>query len=209
MLKAILGRKVGMTQIFKEDGVVIPVTVVKAGPCVVVRKKTDESDGYNAVQVGFEEIKATRVNKPIAGQFKKADVEVKKYLKEFRTDAPEEFEVGQEIKADIFADGDKVDVSGISKGKGFAGAIKRWGNSRGPMSHGSKYHRGQGSMGAASSPSRVFKTKRMPGHMGAVTRTVQNLEIVGVDAQKDMLLVKGSIPGANGALVTVTKSVKA
>lgn len=209
MLKAILGRKVGMTQIFKEDGVVVPVTVVKAGPCVVVRKKTDESDGYNAVQVGFEEIKANRINQPDAGQFKKANVDAKKYLTEFRTDALDALEVGQEIKADVFETGEKVDVSGISKGKGFAGAIKRWGFHRGPMTHGSKYHRGQGSMGPASSPGRVFKAKKMAGHMGAVMRTVQNLEIVGVDAEKDMLLVKGSIPGANGALVTVTKSVKA
>lgn len=209
MLKAILGRKVGMTQIFNEDGNVIPVTVVKAGPCVVVRTKTEESDGYTAVQVGFEDAKESRLTKPVKGQFTKASVGLKRHLREFRVADVAEIEVGQEIKADVFESGDKVDVTGVSKGKGFAGAIKRHGQSRGPMTHGSKYHRGQGSMGPTSNPGRVLKGKRMPGHMGAVTKTIQNLEIVGVDVAQDMLLVKGSIPGPNGQLVTVKQSFKA
>jgi large subunit ribosomal protein L3 len=207
MLKAILGKKVGMTQIFTEDGAMIPVTVVEAGPCVVTQVKTAESDGYAAVQVGFGDIRESLVNKPAAGQFKKAGLAVKKYLREFRT--AEEFKVGDTIKVDVFENGDKVDVSGVSKGKGYAGAIKRWGQSRGPMTHGSKYHRGQGSMGAKSYPGRVFKTKRMPGHMGAVQRTIINVEVVGVDAEKNMLLIKGSVPGAKGQLLTIKKSTRA
>ncbi len=209
MLKAILGKKLGMTQIFAEDGRMIPVTVVKAGPCVVVRKKTVESDGYNAIQVGFEDKKERLVNKPSLGEFKKAGISAKKYLREFRTEEVNNFEVGQEIKANVFENGDIIDVSGISKGKGFAGAIKRWGQHRGPMSHGSKYHRGPGSLGAHSDPGRVFKTKKLPGHMGVEMKTIQNLEVVGVDAERDMLLVKGSVPGPKGQLVTVKKSVKA
>ena len=207
MLKAILGKKVGMTQIFTEEGAMIPVTVVEAGPCVVTQVKTEESDGYAAVQVGFGDIRESLVNKPAAGQFKKAGLAVKKYLREFRT--AEEFKVGDTIKVDVFENGDKVDVSGISKGKGYAGAIKRWGQHRGPMTHGSKYHRGQGSMGAKSYPGRVFKTKRMPGHMGAVQRTIINVEVVGVDAEKNMLLIKGSVPGAKGQLLTIKKSTRA
>lgn len=207
MLKAILGKKVGMTQIFTEDGAMIPVTVVEAGPCVVTQVKTEESDGYAAVQVGFSDIRESLVNKPAAGQFKKAGLAVKKYLREFRT--AEEFKVGDTIKVDVFENGDKVDVSGISKGKGYAGAIKRWGQHRGPMTHGSKYHRGQGSMGAKSYPGRVFKTKKMPGHMGAVQRTIINVEVVGVDAEKNMLLIKGSVPGAKGQLLTIKKSTRA
>ena len=207
MLKAILGKKVGMTQIFTEDGAMIPVTVVEAGPCVVTQVKTAESDGYAAVQVGFGDIRESLVNKPAAGQFKKAGLAVKKYLREFRT--AEEFKVGDTIKVDVFENGDKVDVSGVSKGKGYAGAIKRWGQSRGPMTHGSKYHRGQGSMGAKSYPGRVFKTKRMPGHMGAVQRTIINVEVVGVDAEKNMLLIEGSVPGAKGQLLTIKKSTRA
>ena len=207
MLKAILGKKVGMTQIFTEDGAMIPVTVVEAGPCVVTQVKTEESDGYAAVQVGFGDIRESLVNKPAAGQFKKAGLAVKKYLREFRT--AEEFKVGDTIKVDIFENGDKVDVSGVSKGKGYAGAIKRWGQHRGPMTHGSKYHRGQGSMGAKSYPGRVFKTKKMPGHMGAVQRTIINVEVVGVDAEKNMLLIKGSVPGAKGQLLTIKKSTRA
>ena len=206
-MKAILGKKVGMTQIFTEDGAMIPVTVVEAGPCVVTQVKTAESDGYAAVQVGFGDIRESLVNKPAAGQFKKAGLAVKKYLREFRT--AEEFKVGDTIKVDVFENGDKVDVSGVSKGKGYAGAIKRWGQSRGPMTHGSKYHRGQGSMGAKSYPGRVFKTKRMPGHMGAVQRTIINVEVVGVDAEKNMLLIKGSVPGAKGQLLTIKKSTRA
>lgn len=207
MLKAILGKKVGMTQIFTEDGAMIPVTVVEAGPCVVTQVKTEESDGYAAVQVGFGDIRESLVNKPAAGQFKKAGLAVKKYLREFCT--AEEFKVGDTIKVDVFENGDKVDVSGVSKGKGYAGAIKRWGQHRGPMTHGSKYHRGQGSMGAKSYPGRVFKTKKMPGHMGAVQRTIINVEVVGVDAEKNMLLIKGSVPGAKGQLLTIKKSTRA
>ena len=207
MLTAILGKKVGMTQIFTEDGAMIPVTVVEAGPCVVTQVKTEESDGYAAVQVGFGDIRESLVNKPAAGQFKKAGLAVKKYLREFRT--AEEFKVGDTIKVDVFENGDKVDVSGVSKGKGYAGAIKRWGQHRGPMTHGSKYHRGQGSMGAKSYPGRVFKTKKMPGHMGAVQRTIINVEVVGVDAEKNMLLIKGSVPGAKGQLLTIKKSTRA
>ena len=207
MLKAILGKKVGMTQIFTEDGAMIPVTVVEAGPCVVTQVKTEESDGYAAVQVGFGDIRESLVNKPAAGQFKKAGLAVKKYLREFRT--AEEFKVGDTIKVDVFENGDKVDVSGVSKGKGYAGAIKRWGQHRGPMTHGSKYHRGQGSMGAKSYPGRVFKTKKMPGHMGAVQRTIINVEVVGVNAEKNMLLIKGSVPGAKGQLLTIKKSTRA
>lgn len=207
MLKAILGKKVGMTQIFKEDGAMIPVTVVEAGPCVVTQVKTVESDGYEAVQVAFGDVRESLLTKPAAGQFKKAGLAGKKYLREFRT--AEEFKVGDEIKVDVFENGDKVDVTGVSKGKGYAGAIKRWGQSRGPMAHGSKYHRGQGSMGAKSYPGRVFKTKRMPGHMGAVQRTIVNVEVVGVDAEKNMLLIKGSVPGAKGQLLTIKKSTRA
>lgn len=207
MLKAILGKKVGMTQIFKEDGAMIPVTVVEAGPCVVTQVKTVESDGYEAVQVAFGDVRESLLTKPAAGQFKKVGLAVKKYLREFRT--AEEFKVGDEIKVDVFENGDKVDVTGVSKGKGYAGAIKRWGQSRGPMAHGSKYHRGQGSMGAKSYPGRVFKTKRMPGHMGAVQRTIVNVEVVGVDAEKNMLLIKGSVPGAKGQLLTIKKSTRA
>ena len=195
MLKAILGKKVGMTQIFKEDGAMIPVTVVEAGPCVVTQVKTVESDGYEAVQVAFGDVRESLLTKPAAGQFKKAGLAVKKYLREFRT--AEEFKVGDEIKVDVFENGDKVDVTGVSKGKGYAGAIKRWGQSRGPMAHGSKYHRGQGSMGAKSYPGRVFKTKRMPGHMGAVQRTIVNVEVVGVDAEKKSVTrLEGGITNA-------------
>lgn len=185
----------------------IPVTVVEAGPCVVTQVKTVESDGYEAVQVAFGDVRESLLTKPAAGQFKKAGLAVKKYLREFRT--AEEFKVGDEIKVDVFENGDKVDVTGVSKGKGYAGAIKRWGQSRGPMAHGSKYHRGQGSMGAKSYPGRVFKTKRMPGHMGAVQRTIVNVEVVGVDAEKNMLLIKGSVPGAKGQLLTIKKSTRA
>ena len=207
MLKAILGKKVGMTQIFTEDGAMIPVTVVEAGPCVVTQVKTVESDGYDAVQVGFGTIKEKLVNKPTAGQFKKAGVEVKRYLREFRTN--EEFKVGDEIKVDVFEKGEAIDVTAISKGKGYAGAIKRWGQHRGPMAHGSKYHRGQGSMGAKSDPGRVFKTKKMPGHLGSVQRTIINVKVAGVDAEKNMLLIKGSVPGAKGQLLTIKKSTRA
>jgi large subunit ribosomal protein L3 len=206
-MKAILGKKVGMTQIFTEEGNVVPVTVVEAGPCVVVAKKTIESDGYNAIQVGFGAVKENRVNKPEAGHFKKAGVEMRKVLREFRTDDVESYEIGQEIKADVFENGDIIDVTGTSKGKGYAGAIKRYGQHRGPMAHGSKYHRGHGSMGTRVA--KVYKGHHMPGHLGNVKKTIQNLRIVGVDAERNMLLIRGSIPGANGQVVTVKKAVKA
>ena len=206
-MKAILGKKVGMTQIFTEEGNVVPVTVVEAGPCVVVAKKTIESDGHNAIQVGFGAVKENRVNKPEAGHFKKAGVEMKKVLREFRTDDVESYEIGQEIKADVFENGDIIDVTGTSKGKGYAGAIKRYGQHRGPMAHGSKYHRGHGSMGTRVA--KVYKGHHMPGHLGNVRKTIQNLRIVGVDAERNMLLIRGSIPGANGQVVTVKKAVKA
>ena len=208
MKKAILATKVGMTQIFNEDGMLIPVTVLQAGPCVVTQVKTDENDGYTAVQVGFGDIREKLVNKPETGHFAKAGVAVKRFVKEFRFENAAEYEVGQEIKADIFAEGDKIDATAISKGKGFQGAIKRLGQHRGPMAHGSKFHRHQGSNGACSSPSRVFKGKGMPGHMGCVKVTVQNLEVVRVDAEKNLLLVKGAVPGPKKALVTIKETVK-
>ena len=209
MLKAIIGTKVGMTQVFKEDGTLLPVTVVKAGPCVVVQKKTVEGEGYNALQLGFGEIRVKLVNKPKAGHFKKAGVEPMRYLREFRTDDVAEYEVGQELKVDVFAEGDKVDATGISKGRGFKGVIARHGQHRGPMTHGSRYHRRPGSMGACSYPGKVFKGKKLPGHTGVERVTIQNLEVVMANAEKDMLLIKGAIPGANGQLVTIKKSVKA
>ncbi len=224
MKKAILATKVGMTQVFGEDGTLIPVTVLQAGPCVVTQIKTVENDGYSAVQVGFvdakeriinkdaggkrEVIHRHAVNKPLAGHFKKAGVSVKKYIREFKFENAGDYTMGAEIKADIFSEGDKVDASAISKGKGFQGAIKRLGQHRGPMKHGSKFHRHQGSNGACSSPSRVFKGKGMPGHMGCEKVTVQNLEIVRVDADKNLLLVKGSVPGAKKALVTIKETTR-
>lgn len=208
MNKAILATKVGMTQIFNEDGVLTPVTVLQAGPCVVTQVKTVANDGYSAVQVGFVDKREKLVNKPMKGQFDKAGVPYKRYLREFRFDNAEEYSVKDEIKADVFAAGDKVDATAISKGKGFQGAIKRHGQSRGPMAHGSKYHRHAGSNGACSSPSKVFKGKRMPGHMGAKKITIQNLEIVRVDAENNLLLVKGAVPGPKKALVTIKETVK-
>lgn len=209
MQKAIIAKKIGMTQIFAENGLLIPVTVLEAGPCVVTQKKTVENDGYEAIQVGFGEVKVNKVIKPMKGHFDKAGVEPKKVLKEFRLDDTSNYEVGAEIKADVFAAGDKVDVTGVSKGHGYQGPIKRHGQSRGPMAHGSKYHRHAGSNGACSSPSKVFKGKRMPGHMGGKKVTTQNLEIVRVDAEKNLLLVKGAVPGPKKALVTIKESVKA
>lgn len=224
MKKAILATKVGMTQIFNENGSLIPVTVLQAGPCVVTQIKTEENDGYKAVQVGFvdkkdrivnkdksgkkEVIHRHGVNKAQKGHFDKAGVSSKRYVREFKFENSEEYAMGNEIKADIFAVGDKVDTSAISKGKGFQGAIKRHGHHRGPMTHGSKFHRHHGSNGAASSPSRVFKGKKMPGHMGCVKVTVQNLEIVRVDVEKNLLLVKGAVPGPRKALVTIKETVK-
>ena len=209
MKKAILTKKVGMTQIFNEDGVLTPVTVLQAGPCVVTQVKTVENDGYSAVQVGYEDIREKLVNKPKKGHFAKAGVAAKRFLKEFRLEDAESYTLGQEIKADVFAAGDKVDATAKSKGKGFQGAIKRHGQSRGPMAHGSKYHRHAGSNGSATTPGRVFKGKHMPGHMGAVRVTVQNLEVVSVDAEKNLILVKGAVPGPKKSLVMLKESVKA
>ena len=224
MKKAILATKVGMTQIFNEDGTLIPVTVLQAGPCVVTQIKTVENDGYSAVQVGFVDKKekiinkdkagkkeiAHRhgVNKALKGHFDKAGVSAKRYVREFKLENADEYAPGAEIKADIFEAGDKIDASAISKGKGFQGAIKRFGQHRGPMAHGSKFHRHQGSNGACSSPSKVFKGKGMPGHMGCKKVTIQNLEVVRVDAEKNLLLIKGAVPGPKKALVTIKETVK-
>ena len=208
MKKAILATKVGMTQIFNEDGVLTPVTVLQAGPCVVTQVKTQDNDGYSAVQVGFADKRENLVNKPMKGHFDKAGVSCKRFVREFKLEGAEEMALGQEIKYDVFAAGDKIDATAISKGKGFQGAIKRHGQSRGPMAHGSKYHRHAGSNGAASDPSKVFKGKKMPGQMGHVKVTVQNLEVVRVDAENNLLLVKGSVPGPKKSLVTIKESVK-
>ena len=207
--KAILTTKVGKTQIFKDDGVLTPVTVLQAGPCVVTQVKTVENDGYSAVQVGFGDIREKLVNKPKKGHFAKAEVAPKRFLREFRLEDAESYKVGQEIKADVFAAGDKIDATAKSKGKGYQGAIKRHGQSRGPMTHGSKYHRHAGSNGSATTPGRVFKGKKMPGHMGAVRVTVQNLEVVRVDADKNLILVKGAVPGPKKSLVMLKESTKA
>ena len=208
MKKAILATKVGMTQIFNEDGVLTPVTVLQAGPCVVTQVKTVENDGYAAVQVGFVDTREKLVNKAEKGHFDKAGVAYKKFVREFRLENAAEYAPAQEIKADIFAAGDKIDATAVSKGKGFQGAIKRLGQHRGPMAHGSKFHRHQGSNGACSDPSKVFKGKGMPGHMGHKQITVQNLEIVKVDVENNLLLVKGAVPGPKKALVTVKETVK-
>ena len=224
MKKAILATKIGMTQIFDADGTLVPVTVLQAGPCVVTQVKTVENDGYAAVQVGFVDKKAKEnikdksgkkevihrhgVNKALQGHFAKAGVACKRYVREFKFENAEEYTLGAEIKADIFASGDKIDVSAISKGKGFQGAIKRHGQHRGPMAHGSKFHRHQGSNGACSSPSRVFKGKGMPGHMGCEKVTVQNLTVVKVDADQNLILVKGAVPGPKKALVTIKETVR-
>lgn len=209
MKKAILTTKVGMTQIFNEDGVLTPVTVLQAGPCVVTQVKTVDNDGYSAIQVGYGDIREKLVNKPKKGHFAKAGVSAKRYVKEFKLEDAESYTLGQEIKADVFAAGDKIDATAKSKGKGFQGAIKRYGQSRGPMAHGSKYHRHAGSNGSATTPGRVFKGKRMPGHMGAVRVTVQNLEVVRVDADQNLILVKGAVPGPKKSLVMLKESVKA
>ncbi len=225
MKKAILAEKVGMTQVFSEDGSLVPVTVLSAGPCVVTQVKTVENDGYEAVQVGFGDKKEKGVtkdkngtksvahrhgvNKPEKGHFDKAGVSPKKYVREFTFENSSEYKPADEIKADIFAVGDKIDATAISKGKGFQGAIKRLGQHRGPMAHGSKFHRHQGSNGACSSPSKVFKGKGMPGHMGSVKVTVQNLEVVRVDAEKNLILVKGAVPGPKKSLVTIKETTKA
>ena len=225
MKKAILATKVGMTQIFNEDGVLTPVTVLQAGPCVVTQIKTVENDGYSAVQVGFVDKKDKIVTKDASGKkeiahrhgvtkaekghFDKAGVSSKRFVREFKFENADEYTLAQEIKADIFAAGEKVDATAISKGKGFQGAIKRHGQHRGPMTHGSKFHRHAGSNGSATTPGRVFKGKGMPGHMGAKRITIQNLEVVRVDAENNLILVKGSVPGPKKSLVTIKESVKA
>ena len=208
MKKAILGKKLGMTQIFNENGKVIPVTVIEAGPCVVVQKKTEEKDGYKSIQIGFGDIREKLVNKPLKGHFAKSGVSLKRFLKEFKLDNIDEYEIGQEIKADIFAEGDRIDVSGISKGKGFQGVIRRWNAQRGPMSHGSKFHRAVGSMGASSDPSRTFKNKKMPGHMGNKNTTVLNLQVAKVIPEKNIILIKGGVPGPNKSFVSIKDTVK-
>ncbi|OUQ18973.1 50S ribosomal protein L3 [Lachnoclostridium sp. An14] len=208
MKKAILATKVGMTQIFNDEGVLVPVTVLQAGPCVVTQVKTEENDGYKAVQVGFVDKKEKHANKPQKGHFDKAGVSYKRYVREFRFENAEEYSVKDEIKADIFAAGDKIDATAISKGKGFQGAIKRHGQHRGPMAHGSKFHRHQGSNGSATTPGRVFKGKGMPGHMGHEKVTVQNLAVVRVDAENNLILVKGAVPGPKKCLVTIKETVK-
>ena len=209
MKKGIIAKKIGMTQIFAENGILIPVTVLEAGPCVVTQKKTMENDGYEAIQVGFGEVKESKVNKPAKGHFEKAGVAATKLLKEFKFENASEYELGALIKADIFAAGDKIDVSGVSKGKGFQGAIKRHNQHRGPMAHGSKYHRGVGSLSSATTPGKVKKGKKMPGHMGAENVTIQNLEVVRVKKKKNLLLVKGAVPGNKGSILVIKESVKA
>lgn len=209
MKKAILGKKLGMTQIFDENGKVVPVTVVEAGPCVVIQKKTTEKDGYEAIQVGFDNIREKLLNKPVKGHFNKSGVALKRFVKEFKLENVSEYQVGQEIKVDTFTAGERVDVSGISKGKGFQGTIKRWNGHRGPMTHGSKFHRAVGSMGASSDPSRTFKNKSMPGHMGHVNTTVLNLQVAKIIPEKNLILIKGGIPGPNKGYVVIRNTVKA
>ena len=208
MNKGLIGKKLGMTQIFDEQGKVIPVTVIEAGPCVVAQVKTVESDGYNAIQLGFGDVKESKVNKPEKGHFTKVKVTPVKHLREFRLADVSNVKVGDEIKADVFTAGETVDIQGTTKGKGFQGVIKRHGQSRGPMGHGSMYHRRPGSMGSTSTPGRVFKGKNLPGHMGMETVTIQNLEIVRVDLDKNVILVKGSVPGNKGAILKIRNSVK-
>ena len=208
MNKGLIGKKLGMTQIFDEQGKVIPVTVIEAGPCVVAQVKTVETDGYNAIQLGFGDVKESKINKPEKGHFAKSKLTPKKHLREFRLDSVENINVGDELKADTFTAGDQLDIQGTSKGKGFQGVIKRHGQSRGPMGHGSMYHRRPGSMGPTSTPGRVFKGKKLPGHMGSQTITIQNLEVVRVDLDKNVILVKGSVPGNKGAILKIRNSVK-
>ncbi|HHU69499.1 MAG TPA: 50S ribosomal protein L3 [Thermoanaerobacterales bacterium] len=207
MEKAILGKKVGMTQIFDEEGKAVPVTIIQSGKNVVVQKKTEAIDGYNALQIGFEDIKEKRANKPLKGHFKKAQLKPMRYLVEFKLENIDKYDVGQEINIDVFKPGDKVDISGKSKGKGFTGPIKRWKFRRGPKSHGSKYHRGVGSLGATD-PARVFKGRKMAGRMGGVRVTVQGLEVVKVYPERDMLLIKGSVPGVRNGLLEIRESKK-
>ena len=209
MKKGIIGKKIGMTQIFDEKGNVVPVTVIEATPNVVAQVKTVETDGYNSIQLGYGEVKDKHINKPEKGHFAKAGLTAKKHLREFRVEDVESYKVGDEVKADIFEAGEKIDVQGTTKGKGFQGVIKRHGQHRGPMGHGSMYHRRPGSMGSTSTPGRVFKGKKLPGHMGRVTVTIQNLDVVRVDMDKNVILVKGSVPGAKGAILKIKSAVKA
>ena len=210
MQKCMLGRKIGMTQIFTDEGIMVPVTVVEAGPLSVLQVKSEEIDGYKSIKVGFDDIKEKRLNRPTKGQFDKAGVSTKRFIREFRLDNAESYELGQEIKVnEMFQEGDKIDVSGVSKGKGYQGTVKRYGTSRGPESHGSGYHRGVGSLGPNSDPSRVFKGKRLPGHMGSENVTVQNLSVARVDAERNLLLIRGAIPGPKGGLVIIKNTVKA
>jgi large subunit ribosomal protein L3 len=209
MNKAIIGKKIGMTQIFTPEGRMIPVTVIEAGPCRVVQKKTMEIDGYEAVQLGFGTKKAKKVTKPAKGHFDRAGVEPARVLKEFKLTGAKDMNIGDVISADVFADGERIDVTGTSKGKGYAGTIKRHGTHRGPMSHGSKYHRGPGSMGACATPGKVLKGKKLPGHMGVDRVTVLNLDIVKVDLERNLLLIKGAIPGPKGGIVAIKDTVKA
>ena len=212
MKKAIVGKKIGMTQVFTDDGRLVPVTVVEAGPCQVVQKKSVESDGYAAVQVGFDTLPENRakklVNKPLTGHFKKSGIAPTRHLRELRLDNAAELEVGNALTVDQFAAGDKIDVCGVTRGRGFTGAIYRWNQHTGPMAHGSKYHRGVGSMSANTDPARVFKNKHMPGHYGVERVTVQNLEIVRIDTERNLLLIKGAVPGPNGGLLIVRNTVK-
>ena len=208
-MKTLIGKKVGMTQIFDEKGRVVPVTVIEAGPCVIAQVKSVETDGYNAIQLGFEDVKESKLNKPEKGHFAKANIAPKKHLREFRLDSVEGVTVGTELTVSEFAEGDRLDIQGTSKGKGFQGVIKRHGQHRGPMGHGSMYHRRPGSMGPTSTPGRVFKGKKLPGHMGRVTVTIQNLDVVKVDTDKNVVLVKGSVPGPKGAILKLKTSVKA
>ena len=208
MKKGLIGKKVGMTQIFDEAGKVIPVTAIEAGPCVVAQVKTEETDGYTAIQLGFGDVKESKLNRPEKGHFSKVNVTPKKHLREFRVDSVEEVKVGDELKADVFAAGDKIDIQGTSKGKGFQGVIKRHGQSRGPMAHGSRYHRRPGSMGPVA-PNRVFKNKHLAGRMGGNRVTIQNLEVVQVIPEKNVILIKGNVPGAKKSLITIKSAVKA
>lgn len=208
MINGLIGKKIGMTRVFTEDGRWIDVTVLEAGPCTVVQRKTKETDGYSAVQLGYGALKESRCNKPLKGHFEKSGLDPKRTLREFRIDDAIELSPGDEIKADIFAAGDKLDISGTSKGKGFAGAIKRHGFGGGPGGHGSHFHRAPGSVGQSADPAKVFKNKKLPGQMGNKRITVQNIEVVNVDLDKNIVLVRGSVPGANGGLIRISKSVK-
>ncbi|MEG0872365.1 MAG: 50S ribosomal protein L3 [Clostridia bacterium] len=208
MVKEIYGKKVGMTQIFSEEGKAIPVTAIEAKPCTVVSKKTADKEGYNSIVVSFGDVKEKNVNKPIKGIFAKAGVDVQRHLKEIKVDSTDEYEIGSQILVSTFTTEDRVDIQGVSKGKGFQGVIKRHNQHRGPMTHGSTYHRRPGSMGATSSPGRVFKGKKLPGHMGSVVSSILNLEVVKVDMDKNVILVKGSIPGPKGSVVRIRKTVK-